>query len=104
MKTHCSVRDKLFVEPCDHLKSIIDVHQPGFSRARGVFKSDLFNMKKMEPARSYIGIRSKAHPNGFLFNFCPFCGTQIDEPFNGEKDEQGRDRAADPAAEEPDGS
>ena len=75
----CTVREGRFVDPCSSLSSVIDGY--GMGRAKGVFKSDLTNTKTWEPSRSYVGIKSKQHPNGFLFNFCPFCGTQIDAPF-----------------------
>lgn len=77
----CGVREGLFVEPCGALESVIDNNIPGFSKAKGVFISHLTNMTTMKPSRTYIGIKSKQRPNGFLFNFCPFCGTDISAPF-----------------------
>jgi hypothetical protein len=77
----CSVTDGRFVVPCSTLMGVIDSYAPGFSRAKGVFIQNLTNMNTGQPSRAYIGIKSKAHPNGFLFNFCPFCGTDISAPF-----------------------
>jgi hypothetical protein len=76
---NCTVREGAFVEPCDALSSIID----SFSRAKGVFIQNLTNRQTNKPSRSYVGIKSTNHKNGILFNFCPFCGVEIDAPFSG---------------------
>lgn len=81
-RIRCSVRDGLFVEPCETLARNTDNHAPGFSKAKGIFRQELTNMNTMKPSRTYYGIKSKAHPNGLLFNNCPFCGERIDAPFN----------------------
>lgn len=78
---NCSVTDERFVVPCSTLAGVIDNNIPGFSRAKGVFIQNLTNVNTGEASRSYVGIKSKAHPNGFLFNFCPFCGADISAPF-----------------------
>lgn len=83
----CGVKEGLFVEPCKALESVIDNHAPGFSRVKGVFHLILTNLNIGKPSRSYIGVKSKNHKNGVLFNFCPFCGVDISEPFM-KKDEK----------------
>ena len=80
-KCDCNVRDGRFVEPCDALAGVIDNNIPGFSKAKGIFIQHLTNMKTLKPSRSYVGIKSKNHPNGLLFNVCPFCGVDISSPF-----------------------
>lgn len=85
-KIECTVRDSKFVEPCDALAELIDTHQPGFSRKRGMFQTTYSNIHTHEPSRSFVGIKCDAYKNGMLFNFCPVCGTDISAPFT-EKDE-----------------
>lgn len=85
-RVKCTVRDGRFVEPCKTLMEATDNH--GFSKARGIFRSELHNMKLMKPSRTYFGIKSKRFPNGILFNNCPFCGEEIDAPFNGEDNDR----------------
>lgn len=80
-KQTCVVRDELFVEPCKALEGVTDNITPGFSRKKGISRWSMFNFKTHKPSRTYFGVKSNEHPNGFLFNFCPFCGTQIDAPF-----------------------
>jgi len=78
---NCSVREGLFVDPCSSLQAVIGNNVPGFSKAKGVFLQTLHSRTIHEMTRQYVGIKSKQHPNGFLFNFCPFCGTDISAPF-----------------------
>ena len=87
-RTQCTVRDGRFVEPCVTLASNTDNHIPGFSKAKGIFRRELTNRKTLKPSRTYYGIRSKAHPNGFLFNVCPFCGEDISAPFTSNEEGQ----------------
>jgi hypothetical protein len=86
-KTECTVRDGRFVEPCDALSELIDVDAPGFSRKRGVFQNTYTNMKTHGPSRSFVGLKCDTYKNGMLFNFCPICGTKIDEPFASDNEE-----------------
>lgn len=83
-RVKCAVRDGLFVEPCDSLQSATDNNIPGFSKTKGIASWHLTNINTGKPSRSYWGVKSKNHQNGFLFNFCPFCGERIDAPFNEE--------------------
>lgn len=79
---NCTVRDGKFVEPCQTLLDNVDVANAGFSKAKGIARWVSVSMETLDPLRSMIGIRTKAHPNGILFNHCPFCGEKIDAPFN----------------------
>ncbi len=85
---NCTVKDGRFVVPCSTLAGVIDNNIPGFSKAKGVFIQQLSNRYTGKPARTYIGIKSKMHPRGFLFNFCPFCGGDISAPFMRDQSEQ----------------
>lgn len=83
MTKKCRVRAKRFVEPCESLARITDV-AGSFGKSKGIAEWNLIDMKTGRARRSYFGIRSKSYPNGFLFNFCPVCGTKIDAPFTDE--------------------
>lgn len=82
----CTVTDGRFVEPCSALDQNVQNNIPGFSKAKGIAVWNLVNHDTHKPSRRYFGVKTPAHPNGFLFNFCPFCGVQIDAPF-AEKEE-----------------
>lgn len=77
----CYVREGRFVEPCEGLESAVENISPAFSKASGIARWTLTNMKERKPSRTMFGIKSKKYPKGMLFNFCPFCGAQIDAPF-----------------------
>lgn len=79
---NCTVRDGSFVVPCAALQTVTDNIAPGFSKKKGIARWSLVNMGTHEPSRSYFGVKCAEYPNGFLFNFCPFCGVKIDAPFN----------------------
>jgi len=83
----CSVRDGMFVEPCDTLAANCDNEMAGFSKAKGITRWHYTNFRERRPSRTFYGVKTKASPNGFLFNFCPFCGEKIDAPF-AEQDRQ----------------
>lgn len=81
----CEVREGRFIDPCDTLAKATDINQPSFSKSKGLFRAELFDRVKMEQSRSYHGVRTKAFDKGgILFNYCPFCGVQIDAPFTSE--------------------
>lgn len=63
------------INACQALERSVDHY--GFSKAKGLYRSNLVNMDTMEFSRSEIGVRSKSIPNGIMFNFCPFCGEKI---------------------------
>lgn len=84
---YCSVRDGRFVDPCSVLAENVQNHTPGFSKTKGIAEWNLVNTETHKPSRRYFGVKTTAHPNGFLFNHCPFCGVKIDEPFKSDQSE-----------------
>jgi len=76
------VREGGFVDPCDTLSQAVDNNTPGFSKTKGIFRTDLTNMKTGQPSRTYFGVKSKKFPNGLCFNNCPWCGEDISAPFS----------------------
>lgn len=85
-KWFCSIRDGRFVDPCWPLEENVHNHAPGFIKAKGIGEWSLTNITTHKPSRRYYGVLTRANPTGFLFNFCPFCGTDISAPF---KDKEG---------------
>ena len=84
----CSVRDGAFVEPCATLNSMVDNFAPAFSKAKGVSCWTYTSMTTLKPARRFYGLKSKDHPNGMLFNFCPWCGEDISSPFTSKEEDE----------------
>jgi hypothetical protein len=79
-KHACTVSaDGQHIEPCDLLARECEYGNPK-SKKRGIFRWALRNMQTGKPSRTFFGVVSTSSPNGFIFNFCPFCGTKIDEP------------------------
>lgn len=77
----CEVRDDNFVVPCTALEESIGGF--GTDKRKGIVAWHLIHMPTGKPSRSFIGVRSGDHAvKGVAFNFCPFCGTKIDAPFN----------------------
>lgn len=77
----CTITDGRFVEACTALDQNIQNHTPGFSKSKGIAVWNLVNRETHKPSRRYFGVKTPTYPNGFLFNFCPFCGVKIDAPF-----------------------
>jgi hypothetical protein len=77
----CVVRDRLFVEPCFGLSDLVDIPHSAFSRGKGVARWAYTNLETCAPSRTFFGIKTKQHPKGMLFNFCPICGENISAPF-----------------------
>lgn len=65
------------VQPCNLLAEHTEYGNP-VAKKRGIFAWALFAQGK--PSRTFFGVVSTAAPAGFVFNFCPFCGKQIDAP------------------------
>jgi hypothetical protein len=79
----CSVENGLFVQPCDSLSSATEYGNPR-GKQKGIWFWQMRNMDTHKPSRSYFGTKSGEHvEKGLLFNFCPFCGEKISEPFMG---------------------
>lgn len=87
-KRDCVVREGMFVEPCAMLAEMTDTPNAGFSKAKGIARWHYTDMATRQPSRTFFGAKSKEHPNGMLFNFCPWCGTKIDAPFAARDDAQ----------------
>ena len=84
----CAVREGRFIDPCAPLDENVANNTPGFSATKGIAHWQLMNLETHKPSRSYFGVKTKANPNGFLFNFCPFCGVKIDAPFNPDSEQE----------------
>jgi hypothetical protein len=79
-KTKCTVSaDGNHIEPCQGLHEQTEYGHPQ-RKKRGIFAWALTDMKTGKPSRTFFGVVSTASPSGWVFNFCPFCGTQIDAP------------------------
>lgn len=84
-KVKCTVRDGLFVEPCFSLDSATEYGNPR-GKQKGIWAWAMSDMKTFKPSRTYFGTKSGDHvEKGLLFNFCPFCGEKISEPFRGDE-------------------
>jgi hypothetical protein len=78
-KNKCTVRDGLFVEPCDALQAACD--GPG-SRSKGVRLIALSSLTSGKQTRSFVVLHSGEYAKkGIALNWCPLCGTPIDAPF-----------------------
>ena len=67
----CKVIDDKFVEPCITLRKIIG--------KSSIEHPQMTIMGKR--SRSFIQIKTKGEHKYFCFNFCPFCGEPIWQPF-----------------------
>lgn len=80
LQAKCTISaDGQHVEPCHLLYEQTEYGNPQ-RKKRGIFVWHLFDTKAAKPSRTFFGIVSTQSPTGFVFNFCPFCGTQIDSP------------------------
>jgi hypothetical protein len=82
-KLKCTVRENRIVEPCAGLSDASEAGNPSGIK-RGIFAWVYFNTQSEEsgPSRIFFGAKSgNATKNGVAFNYCPFCGEQIDAPF-----------------------
>lgn len=80
-KHSCKVSDDgKHIQPCDALAKETEYGNP-VTKKRGIFCWALRNMNTRKASRTFFGVVSTGSPKGFLFNFCPFCGTKIDAPF-----------------------
>ncbi len=74
----CSMNDGR-VKPCWVLDDCI-AHANPSKAAKGIVLWSFLNMKAKKPtfSRTVIGCKSGKHAaNGVAFNYCPFCGTDI---------------------------
>lgn len=76
----CSVSKGRFVVPCRGLREATELRQPS-GKKKGIFAWSYSNQDG--PTRKFYGAKSGAYEtSGTLFNFCPFCGEKINEPFS----------------------
>ena len=73
-KIKCSVEGR-HVIPCEALDSACDGRSTG--KTRGVFVWPLTNVATDKPSRTLFGAVTKEHRRGLIFNFCPWCGTDL---------------------------
>ncbi|RZJ18697.1 MAG: hypothetical protein EOO54_15380 [Haliea sp.] len=74
----CTVEEGKHVRACQWLeKATDDRGNKGRERGLRVFDYSIDG----KPSRTFYAIKSKEFPNAMAINYCPFCGTQIDQPF-----------------------
>ena len=66
----CSADSHSVQQTCWMLGSMVE---PDTSR-KGVVCWNFINIKTRKFERVLYGVKSKAYPNGIIFNYCPFCG------------------------------
>lgn len=72
--------DGKHITPCTHLANCVAGR--GQSKVKGVVVWQTERVKDIKPYRTFYGVKSGAHSaRGIAFNFCPFCGVQVDAPF-----------------------
>ena len=98
-RTECVVRDGRFVEPCNGLESQADLIGLDRRKSFGIGRWEYSNIRTGKKTRTFYGVKSRANPDGMAFNFCPWCGTKIDAPFNPDA----RENRAAQAMEAPEG-
>lgn len=80
-KLKCTVRDGKFVEPCDALREVTEYSHPR-KKQKGIF-AYRYSTPERGPTRTMFGAQSGDRvQSGLLFNFCPYCGEKIDQPFS----------------------
>jgi hypothetical protein len=85
-RLNCEVKDGKFVVMCSALEKIAEGYA-AFSKAKGIRVWQYYRVPAGGMAHSFVGIKCKAYPDGFLFNFCPCCGTNISAPFTADETE-----------------
>jgi hypothetical protein len=76
MSEKCTIRDGSHVEPCVALSAACEGQKSG-GKSRGVFVWPLWNIKTGEPSRTMYGAVTSNNPKGLIFNYCPWCGTDL---------------------------
>lgn len=76
------------VTPCKQLSDACEYGNPT-GRKKGIFGWTLYKPSESELSRQFFGVKSGEFVDrGLAFNFCPFCGTQIDAPFAEKESEE----------------
>lgn len=82
----CRVTDGKFVEPCKDLAAAAEEGHPR-GRSKGIYAWNYSN--DFGPTRRFFGAKTGEFVSkGIAFNYCPFCGEKIEEPFASEPPEQ----------------
>jgi hypothetical protein len=72
----CKVDGKI-IEPCETLKDSCEYGHPN-GKKKGLFCWSLTNLNTGGESRRLFGAKSGEHlGKGIIFNFCPFCGTDM---------------------------
>lgn len=77
LKVKCDVSRK-HVDPCSALSNSVEA--VGHSRGKGIVVWETVNVETSKSARRMYGVKSgDFKKDGVVFNFCPFCGTDLTE-------------------------
>lgn len=75
MSEKCAI-DGRHVIPCAALSEASEGTKSG-GRARGIYVWPLVNLDTHQPTRTMFGAVTTANPKGVIFNFCPWCGSDL---------------------------
>lgn len=79
----CKLVDTNIIEPCARLKEACEYGNP-YGKRKGLYAWNLYKTNNCEPtlSRRFFGAKSGNFVNkGIAFNYCPFCGEEISQPF-----------------------
>lgn len=87
MSNKCRVEGSQ-VTPCAGLDSATELGSPPpkTTKRTGIFVWALTNLKTSKPSRTMYGAKTTAHPNGLIFNYCPWCGADLKESHTANED------------------
>lgn len=75
LTSKCKVKGS-HVEPCRWLESACDGDAPS-GKARGIYRWAFVNVNTHNPTRTMFGAKTSDSPKGAIFNFCPWCGANL---------------------------
>lgn len=74
-RSHCTFTDGI-VDPCYALEEVCDANW--MEKRKGVFVATAYRRNAEGYSLVLYGVRSGAHTKkGLMFNYCPFCRTEI---------------------------
>jgi hypothetical protein len=78
MTKKCTVEGK-HVRPCSALEEATEFGNPPPPKHKrtGIFAWALTDRETGQPSRTLWGAKTSQHPNGVIFNFCPWCGADL---------------------------
>lgn len=90
MTEKCTV-DGLHVKPCATLAKATEYGNPPPPKTKriGIFAWAFINRETRKPSRTLYGAKTSEHPTGLIFNFCPWCGADL-QASHGEPSPAGR--------------